>query len=139
MRFVVLRLQKRKWFAARDGRIQMSSLVFGSAAEYARNRPSGDQDDAHFATSDFSRASSAPAPLAARTYRLKGPSRDEENAIRRPSGDHTGDQSFGGTEVSRVTVPRDNSISQTLEIFEDSVSILPRATIDSSGESEICR
>src|SRR4051812_31571470 len=73
--------------------------------EYNKNRPSRDQSWADLSSFDLNSNCSSPAPVEGFSYKLKtAPPRSDEKMMRVPSGDHTGNQSMAGWDVSRVLV-----------------------------------
>src|SRR5688572_7660201 len=73
------------------------------------DRPSGDQLIDAIATSDSTRRSSAPAPVADFRYRPHFPARTEAKTIWLPSGDQIGEEfSSEASNVNREVVPRAN-------------------------------
>src|SRR5262245_1523947 len=88
----------------------MSWLLVTLELRKRRNLPSADQSVHVFTSSDFSSSSSAP-PTDGFQNKLCGPPRRVElNAMRVPSGDHSGKLSTDGSTVKRVRTPRGSMI-----------------------------
>src|SRR5579862_7671562 len=95
------------------GSTQRSKPFRLSCSQYSKYLPSEDQSRGSLVCAVFRRSSSCPVPFEGFRYKLLEPSRSELNTIREPSGDHTGALWFAGSDVSRMLVPRDGSITTT--------------------------
>src|SRR4029450_1111289 len=70
------------------------------------NRPSRDQSDTYFSSAETSSGSASRVPDASLGARSPGPWAGEVKTMRRPSGDHKGSSSSGGSKVKRDDTPR---------------------------------